>query len=127
MVTYKDSLIYGAIFLPTVWLICKFVIEPWGRKLDNEYKKRETMKLSKFKSYEKYDKIRDFVDKEVLSIDSNKLEVLINTVSKLKEHSNWLKSEEAFFLVKKERLRLIKKINEVISHLSIAYSNVKAK
>lgn len=85
------------------------------------------MKLSKFKSYEKYDKIRDFVDKEVLSIDSNKLEVLVNTVSKLKEHSNWLKSEEAFFLVKKERLRLIKKINEVISHLSIAYSNVKAK
>ena len=118
MVTYKDSLIYGAIFLPTVWLICKFVIEPWGRKLDNEYKKRETIKLSKFKSYEKYDKIRDFVDK---------LEVLINTVSKLKEHSNWLKSEEAFFLVKKERLRLIKKINEVISHLSIAYSNAKAK
>ena len=111
MVTYKDSLIYGAIFLPTVWLICKFVIEPWGRKLDNEYKKRETMKLSKFKSYEKYDKIRDFVD----------------TVSKLKEHSNWLKSEEAFFLVKKERLRLIKKINEVISHFSIVYSNVKAK
>lgn len=41
MVTYKDSLIYGAIFLPTVWLICKFVIEPWGRKLDNEYKKEK--------------------------------------------------------------------------------------
>jgi len=34
----------------------------------------------------------NFVDKEVLSIDSNKLEVLINTVSKLKEYNLCLKS-----------------------------------
>ena len=61
-----------------------------------------------FEGYAIYDEMRDLVSN--IRLDSGTETEISKIRKKLKFYENWLKSPEAFFLVRKERLKWIKSI-----------------
>lgn len=102
--TYTEGLKSGLMSLLGMAMLWFSLIKPL---LDN-YSKKERRKERMFEGYAIYDEMRDLVSN--IRLDSG-TEVEISKIrKKLKFYENWLKSPEAFFLVRKERLKWIKNI-----------------
>lgn len=102
--TYMEGLKSGLMSLVGMVMLWFLLIKPI---LDN-YSKKERRKEKMFEGYAIYDEMRDLVSN--IRLDSG-TEVEISKIrKKLKFYENWLKSPEAFFLVRKERLKWIKSI-----------------
>ena len=102
--TYMEGLKSGLMSLVGIAMLWFLLIKPI---LDN-YSKKERRKERMFEGYAIYDEMRDLVSN--IRLDKG-TEVEISKIrNKLKFYENWLKSPEAFFLVRKERLKWIKSI-----------------
>ena len=106
--TYTEGLKSGLMSLVGMVMLWFLLIKPI---LDN-YSKKERRKEKMFEGYAIYDEMRDLVSN--IRLDKG-TEVEISKIrNKLKFYENWLKSPEAFFLVRKERLKWIKSIRFVL-------------
>ena len=102
--TYMEGLKSGLMSLVGMAMLWFLLIKP---HLD-KYSKKERRKEKMFEGYAIYDEMRDLVSN--IRLDSGTETEISKIRKKLKFYENWLKSPEAFFLVRKERLKWIKRI-----------------
>ena len=122
--TYGQSVMYGLISVGIMYAIYFAIIKPIVTVASEKYEKKEALKEESFTVYEKYTKIKEYVEKEVLTEDFTNVETLITIVKRLKEYRNWLLSPESFAISRLERAKLNKRIKDLILRAEMAYGGI---
>ena len=122
--TYGQSVIYGLISVGIMYAIYFAIVKPMVTVANERYEKKEALKEESFTVYEKYTKIKEYVEKEVLTEDFTNVETLITVVKRLKEYRNWLLSPESFAISRLERAKLNKRIKDLILRAEMAYGGI---
>lgn len=110
--TYSEGLIKGIISLVGLGLLWFLIIKPFAIGYSKNVEEKEKRRDERFKAYAIYDEMRELFSN--IKIDKATKEEMIGIKNKLKFYENWLKSPEAFFLVKKERVKWIKDIKFIL-------------
>ena len=110
--TYGEGLIKGLMSLGGLAILWFLVIKPFADGFAKNVEAKEKKKEERFKAYAIYDEMREIFSN--IKIDRTTKEERVGIKNKLKFYENWLKSPEAFFLVKKERVKWIKDIRFVL-------------
>lgn len=106
--TYGEGLMRGLMSLGGLAILWFLIIKPFADGFSKNVEAKEKKREERFKAYAIYNEMRELFSN--IEIDKATKEESIGIKNKLKFYENWLKSPEAFFLVRKERLKWIKSI-----------------